>query len=63
MMYCYLVLQMSMEQRLGAISLDKSDTTAKQAPQADTLIVSLVQGLQSKDQKILTVCQLCNSTN
>ena len=48
--------EMTMEERLNAISLDKPKAgDSKQAPKADTLATLLMQGLQSQDHTILNV--------
>lgn len=46
---------MSMEERLNAISLDQptAGTSGQQAPRADTMATLLIQGLQSQDKGIL----------
>ena len=49
-------LEMSMEERLNAISIDQpSKSSTSQPPKADTLATLLAQGLQSGDKKILNV--------
>lgn len=45
--------EMTMEQRLSAISLEKPKTGPSQPPRADTLVTLLVQGLQSQDSQML----------
>lgn len=55
-----LFFQMTVEQRLSAISLEKPQGSgAKQPPKADTLVTLLVQGLQSQDRKLLNVSTPC----
>ncbi|WAR18507.1 WDR43-like protein [Mya arenaria] len=46
--------EMTMEQRLSAISLEKPKAGPRQPPKADTLVTLLVQGLQSRDNKLLS---------
>lgn len=52
-----LLLQLTMEERLHAISLDKSDTRggATAPPTAESVVHLLTQALQSKDKKLLSV--------
>ena len=48
--------EMTMEERLNAISIDKpKGGDSRQAPKADTLATLLMQGLQSQDHTILNV--------
>lgn len=48
--------QMTMEDRLNAISMDvNGKPAANEPPKADTLSKLLTQGLQSQDKKILNV--------
>nr|KAG5703548.1 hypothetical protein BaRGS_020182 [Batillaria attramentaria] len=46
--------ELTLEERLNAISVDKPDQSPRKPPKADTLVNLLTQGLQSKDGKILT---------
>lgn len=55
-----MAFQMSMEEHLHALSIDKPSgtkdgTLQRQPPKADTLAMLLAQGLQSKDKTILNV--------
>ncbi|XP_053393117.1 WD repeat-containing protein 43-like [Mercenaria mercenaria] len=46
--------EMTLEQRLNAVSLEKPKSgDRKQPPKADTLVTLLIQGLQSQDKKLL----------
>ncbi|XP_060593577.1 WD repeat-containing protein 43-like [Ruditapes philippinarum] len=46
--------EMTLEQRLNAVSLEKPKSRdGKHPPRADTLVTLLVQGLQSQDRKLL----------
>lgn len=49
------LLQMSMEERLNAISVDHPSHPTREPPQADTLARLLTQGLQSQDKKLINV--------